>query len=312
VFTVEHASPLPATVETDPTRLRQILVNLIGNAIKFTERGSVRVVLGLAEPRPPDRPLLQIDVIDTGIGLSPAQLANLFQPFCQADSSTSRKYGGTGLGLAISRRLANKLGGDVCVVASAPGRGTHFRASVGTGPLDGVPLRGAGATASTGTPADPARPAAVADSAPSPDSRANPARAEERLECRILLAEDGPDNQRLISYVLRKAGARVTTAENGQCAVEQVLAARRGGEAFDAVLMDMQMPVMDGYEATKTLRHAGYQGPIIALTAHAMSQDRQRCLAAGCDEYASKPIDRAALLAVIRRCLERQTANAAP
>ena len=293
---IEYRGPIPETIRTDPTRLRQILVNLVANAIKFTEVGAVRLITYLADAADP--PALCFDVVDTGIGMTLEQSARLFQVFAQADGSTTRKYGGTGLGLTISRRLAWILGGDVSLVASQPSAGSHFRATVATGPLAGVSMIDDPLSATTvcgGVHAE--TPEAVALTL---------------FGSRILLAEDGPDNQRLITHVLKKAGASVTVVENGHEAVEAAMAAQQAGSPFHVVLMDMQMPVMDGYEATRCLRAFNYTGPIIALTAHAMAGDRQKCLAVGCDDYAAKPIDRARLLETIQRCVSRPCAPAAP
>jgi PAS domain S-box-containing protein len=277
---LEVQRDVPETITTDPIRLRQILVNLIGNAIKFTELGGVQVTMQLDARS--DEPKLRFDVIDTGIGLSEEQIGRLFQPFSQADTSTSRCYGGSGLGLAISKRLAEMLGGDL-TVTSVLGKGSTFRASIATGSLDGKKPIDQPCEAAQGT-------SCVLQSAI-------------RLDSCILLAEDGPDNQRLIAHVLRKAGADVAVAENGQVAFDLALAARQAGNPFDVILMDMQMPVMDGYQATRELRSAGYCGPIIALTAHAMTEDRQKCLDAGCNDYTTKPIDRAVLLECIAKHL---------
>jgi len=304
-LSAELAGPLPETILTDPLRLRQILVNLVGNAIKFTERGEVRVgarlISGLGRGTVPfssdenrDSPpkagpaRLQFEVTDTGIGMSEEQVANLFQPFSQVDGSTSRRFGGTGLGLAISKRLAEALGGTI-EVHSAPGKGSTFSVTIDPGPLEGI-----GVLHPTEAVASPAAPGA----APAGEGKI-------ALCARVLLAEDGPDSQRLISLVLKKAGADVTSVENGQLALEAALAARDAGNLFDVILMDIQMPVMDGYEATRALRDRGYTGPIIALTAHAMTGDRQRCLDAGCDDYAAKPIDRRQLLATVARWAAR-------
>ena len=280
-FHVEYDGPIPETIRTDPTRLRQILINLLGNAIKFTEIGSVRLITSLV---PGTKPALRFDVVDTGIGMSADQVAALFRPFTQADTSMARKFGGTGLGLAISKRLGQMLGGDVTVVESQVGVGTRFRVTIATGPLDGVRMLD--------------DPLSVTVAAPETPPAAGPADA--RLHCRILLAEDGPDNQRLISFLLRRAGAEVAIVDNGQLALEQALAARDRSEPFDVILMDMQMPVMDGYQATTRLRQEGYTGKIVALTAHAMAADRDKCLRAGCDEYLIKPIDRKRLLEVLQ------------
>jgi PAS domain S-box-containing protein len=282
-LTLEYSGGIPESIQSDPLRLRQILVNLVGNAVKFTETGCVRVVAYLVQ-RLGKPTLLRIDVIDTGIGLSQPQILELFTPFSQADSSTTRKFGGTGLGLTISKRLTEILGGDISVV-SEPGKGSTFSVTVETGDIEGVRL--------LQSPLEAALPAE------STSSRVTAAAV--RLDCPILLAEDGPDNQRLITFLLRNAGATVTLAENGQVAYDEALAAHARGEPFAAILMDMQMPVMDGYDATRGLRQAGYQGPIIALTAYAMKHDGQKCLNAGCDAYLAKPIDRSTLLETIAR-----------
>ena len=269
-LTLEVRGAIPEKITTDPARLRQILVNMIGNAIKFTEVGNVRVVMRL-DTMPDSDPKLICDVIDTGIGMSDEQMSLLFRPFSQADNSLTRRFGGTGLGLAISKRMAGILGGDIGV-RSSPGEGSTFSLSIGTGKLDSVISQ------------EPSKAVAVKESV-------GKAKAAQKLACRILFAEDGPDNQRLISFLLRKAGAEVELAENGQIAFDLALAAQESGIPFDVILMDMQMPVMDGYEATRGLRTAGYEGPIIALTAHAMTEDRQKCIDAGCDGYITKPID---------------------
>jgi|GEM_PF-2344697 len=284
-----HDGPPPPRVLTDAHRLRQILINLVGNAIKFTERGEVQVILRTcpdgAPSVPPPAPALQIDVRDTGIGMTPQQLDRLFMPFSQVDTSASRRFGGTGLGLAISRRLARSLGGDI-TVTSEPGRGTCFRVT--------LPLRPA--------PAEPsAQPAAPDAPDAAPPSHAPPDARSALAGLRILLAEDAEDNQRLFTHLLRKAGADVTAVASGHQAVDAVLAAEAAQRPFHVVLMDMQMPEVDGYAATRTLRQRGYRRPIVALTAHAMQGDREKCLAAGCDDFATKPITPAALRALCTR-----------
>jgi PAS domain S-box-containing protein len=288
---IEYVGGIPETILCDPTRLRQILINLVGNAIKFTETGSVRLVTRLVQgtARPPT---LQFDVIDTGIGMTHEQSSRLFQPFTQADASTTRKFGGTGLGLTISKRLAEMLGGDI-IVNSAPGKGSTFSVAVETGPLDGVPIL-----------------KNVTEAMVERNQKAKVSAASAvKLDCHILLAEDGPDNQRLISFVLEKAGADVTLAENGLIARDKALAAQEAGEPFDVILMDMQMPVMDGYTATRKLRDVDYTRPIIALTANAMAGDDEKCRRAGCDGYAAKPIDREKLFATIKRFSERSASS---
>jgi signal transduction histidine kinase len=280
-LSLEARGPLPATVWTDPTRLRQVLVNLVGNAVKFTERGSVKLVLELQMPEEAP-PRLRFEVIDTGIGISPEQMTRLFRPFSQAERNTARYFGGTGLGLALCRQLVEKLGGSIGV-QSQRGVGSTFWFTIATGPLDDVPLL--------------ARPQEIVPEVAPRRSKS----AAAPLQCRVLLAEDGPDNQRLIAFILRKAGAEVTVAENGAIALGLALAARDEGAPYHVILMDMQMPVMDGYEATRKLRSADYKSPIVALTAHAMSEDRQKCLDAGCDEFLTKPIDRARLIDAMAR-----------
>ena len=268
-------SEIPETVTSDPTRLRQILINLIGNAIKFTEKGSVSLQVTYVETDPL-QPKLRFDVVDTGIGMEPYQVAKLFQPFTQADGSMARRFGGTGLGLTISRRFARMLGGDV-VVRSTAGRGSTFSFEIDTGNLDGVRFLNQIDELIAGT-----------DEKPEPEAT--------ELRCRILLAEDGPDNQVLVSSLLRKLGAEVVLADNGQIAVEKALQEVQAGTPFDVILMDMHMPLLDGYKATRHLRMHGYRWPIIALTANAMGGDQQKCLDSGCDDYAVKPINRRKLV----------------
>ena len=239
--------------------------------------------------RPTARPALEIAVSDTGAGIPADQLLRLFVPYQQAEAWTARQFGGTGLGLAISRELARKLGGDITVV-SQPGEGSTFAVRVATGPLDGVPR------------IDAFEPEHF------PAHAAHAVDCGQKLGIRILLAEDGPDNQRLIAHILRKAGAKVEIAENGRQAVDFALEAAYSGQPHDMVLMDMIMPHKDGYEATRALRLVGYQQPIIALTANAVSGARTKCLEAGCDDFATKPIDRATLLSIIRKWLPQEAA----
>jgi PAS domain S-box-containing protein len=296
-FAVECDGPIPETICSDAVRLRQILINLVGNAVKFTVAGGVRLVVRLAKSGARGAAQVQFDVVDTGIGISEDQLNRLFQPFTQADESITRTFGGTGLGLAISKRLAQKLGGDLGAV-SALGEGSTFSLTIDPGPLDGVRF--------VTNPSRTVR-AEEQEAAPGAEVRFTPG-------VRILLAEDGIDNQRLLAHFLTKAGAEVTVAENGEIALNKVLDTHTGhtrrrddpSGRFDLILMDMQMPVMDGYEATRRLRQAGFTGPILALTAHAMREDRQRCLDAGCDDHISKPIRHNAFLASVARYLARR------
>ncbi|MFH1264227.1 MAG: ATP-binding protein, partial [Planctomycetota bacterium] len=279
---IEYDGPIPQSVQSDPTRLRQILINLTGNAIKFTEVGEVRLAARLLDAES-DKPKMQFEVADSGIGMTEEQIAQLFVPFSQVDTSASRKHGGTGLGLAISKRLAGRLGGDI-TVKSTPGWGSTFTVTVATGPLDGVKLLDK-----------------LTEAQLPIDSDEKPDTSRARLDCRVLLAEDGLDNQRLIAFMLKKAGAEVVVADNGQIACALALAAWDAETPFDVILMDMQMPVMDGYVAAAKLRQAGYTGPIIALTAHAMSTDRDKCLDAGCDDYLAKPVDCENLTSLVAR-----------
>ncbi|MBC7820223.1 MAG: response regulator, partial [Planctomycetaceae bacterium] len=248
--------------------------------IKFTSTGHVELQVELLDPQT-NRPQLRFVVVDTGIGLAREEIDKLFSPFTQVDGSTTRKYGGTGLGLSISRRLARMLGGDVSV-ESELGQGSRFAVVIETGSLAGATL---------------------IDNPQESVSRDESPRGQEfdevPLTCRILLAEDSPDNQRLIGALLKRWGADVTLAYNGEMAVELAWGEFRRGQPFEIILMDMQMPVLDGYSATRRLRSLGYQEPIIALTANAMSEDKERCLNAGCDDYATKPIHRAELRRVI-------------
>ena len=281
---VEYSGPIPQLIQTDPTRLRQVLINLIRNAIKFTEVGKIRLLARLLDADSP-APKMRFDIVDTGIGMSEQQIERVFEPFVQADTSTTRKFGGTGLGLTISRRLTKMLGGDVSI-ESTLGEGSVFSVTISIGPLKDVTMIDGPIEAQT--------------LSIQCEKRNNPKGQDNKLQCNILLAEDGPDNQKLISFLLRKAGADVTVADNGQIALDLALVARDEGRPFDVILMDMQMPVLDGYESTDQLRQAGYTGPIIALTAHAMSSDRAKCLDAGCNDYATKPINKASLIALIR------------
>ncbi|GAB4385682.1 MAG: hypothetical protein Kow0022_12550 [Phycisphaerales bacterium] len=252
---------VPAWVRTDETRVRQMVTNLVGNAIKFTERGGVRVTASRK-----DGDLLEVCVSDSGIGIPPDRLEAIFQPFQQADVSTTRRFGGTGLGLTISRRLARLLGGDI-VVQSTVGKGTTFT----------LTLR-----------------------APNAEPRHEP--AQQTTDTRgmegalVLFAEDGPDNQRLIRHHLERAGAKVEVADDGQDAADRYRVLIESGRKVDLVLTDMHMPRLDGIGLARALRQQGCRVPIIALTASAMSTDIQRYFEAGCDDYLMKPVSRQRLL----------------
>jgi PAS domain S-box-containing protein len=280
-FRIDYLFPLPATIDTDPVRIKQILLNLCSNATKFTSAGGLHVRVSCQR----DAERMHFEVRDTGIGLRPDQQARLFAAFTQADSSTTRRYGGTGLGLHLSRRLAELLGGDIAVT-SEPNVGSCFTLMVATGPLverqfiSEAPLLPAMALAQ-----NPATP--------------------QHLTGRVLLADDNPDNRRLISMYVTQTGADVVIALDGQQAVEY---AQR--EPFDLILMDMQMPVMDGLEATRILRGNAYPGAIVALTANAFREDREACLIAGCNDFITKPIARDVLLRTLAAHLTPCTAPA--
>lgn len=287
-FSVTLESEIPHIIQTDPTRLKQILFNLLANAFKFTKAGYVRLVVRYV---PDDPSQLVFDVMDSGVGMTAEQAATLFQPFSQADTSTTRKFGGTGLGLVISRRFANMLGGDIFIASTEINTGTTFRASVATGPVD------ADTFVDSIESQDPAERAPLPQSTPEQNGL---------HDLRILLAEDGEDNQRLITHILNKCGAEVFVFENGAEAVHAVTEHADNGVPFDVVLMDMQMPVMDGYEATQQLRKIGLTLPIIALTAHNMAGDCEKCIAAGCDAFATKPINQSSLVSEIIEQVRKQ------
>ena len=260
---------LEALVRTDQLRLRQILMNLIGNAVKFTDRGEVAIVLRANVEA--GAATVEIDVRDTGIGISPDKIRSIFESYEQADLSTSRRYGGSGLGLAISQRLAKLIDGTI-TVASTVGVGSTFTLRL--------------------TPQ-------LADSAVTDEPAAHTGPSPTRLDgIRVLIVEDSPDNQRLLSTILRRSGAEVEGADNGLRGIEAVTRSGRQ-RPFDTILLDMQMPELDGYSTVRQLRASGYRGRIIALTGNVVEDDRGRCLDAGCDDHAIKPIAREQLLALV-------------
>ena len=277
----QYLYPLPALVHTDPARLRQILVNLVGNALKFTEAGGVRVEVYYTPGQPAQ---LCFAVTDTGIGIAPADLAVLFQPFTQADASHTRRFGGSGLGLAICQRLATLLGGSINVI-SQPGLGSTFTLTLSLAS---------------------AEQAGLVEAIPAPKAYRPPAAGsqEEALQGRVLLAEDALDAQELLRVILTGTGVEVDVADQGHAACELARASATQGRPYDLILMDVQMPGLNGLEATARLRQTGWTRPIVALTAHAMAGDRERCLAAGCDDYLSKPVRRDALRQTLRRYLQ--------
>jgi CheY-like chemotaxis protein len=277
-FGVSFHGPIPKMIQSDPLRLRQILVNLLGNAIKFTKSGSIGLRITDETDGGP-KIVLRVDVIDTGIGMTPEQLDRIFLPFTQGDDSITRKFGGTGLGLTISWSLAELLNGGLSVTSKV-GVGSTFTLRIDGGCSAGAE-RLEGLTEAT-----------------LPTTEDQESQSDIRLHGQILLVEDGRDNQRLLKMQLTDAGAEVVIAENGKIAVDLATA-----QPFDLILMDMQMPVMDGYAATIELRSKGLKIPIIALTAHAMAEDRAKCMASGCSAYLSKPIDEETLLKTVHQHL---------
>ena len=297
-FKLSFEGALPVEIQSDPTRLKQILINLIGNAIKFSpDGGKVSVETSFLNSSADD-PLLEFKIRDTGIGMTAEQIAMLYQPFVQADSSTTRKFGGTGLGLAISKRLAEMLGGDL-TCESVPGEGTVFTLTIGIGNPETLKFHE--------NPQDDFRQIPVIQQ--DPELPAGDSETMKLGPCTVLLAEDGVDNQRLISMLLKKEKTHVVLAENGDIAVRRALNAEQQGKPFDIILMDMSMPVLDGYGATRKLRELGIETPIIALTAHAMTGDRQKCIDAGCTDYATKPVNREKLRNIILKYRSRAQAE---
>ncbi len=319
-FIVKTPGPMPAFARTDSFRLKQVLVNLLGNAFKFTSVGEVELTVtwvqeeadlddlwddGTETPPCPQGHLI-FAVRDTGIGIPASQLPSIFSPFHQADPSTTRRFGGTGLGLAISKRLVDLLGGELSVM-SQEGVGSTFtvilpqklESAVDIKPLPEIQSTPFGFVFSE-TPSSEMKATGSEAKKSNASKEISPVSSPQPLAgYRILLAEDGQDNQRLFSFMLRKAGAEVFLAQDGELAVKIALKNLQSGFFFSIILMDMQMPVMDGYTATRQLREKGYTGPIVALTAHAMQEERQKCLDAGCDDYATKPILRDALIAAV-------------
>lgn len=279
-FMIEILGKMPDRVRSDPVKMRQILTNLIGNAIKFTHQGEVRVEVRVELQPPATDGWIYLVVRDTGIGIPYAQQQAVFQPFKQADASTTRTYGGTGLGLAITQSLIHLLGGKI-TLQSHPGFGSQFSVRLPSGPL----------TQRQWLEKSSLLAAPVLSTEPATDIP--------KLGGRVLLVEDGEDNQLLLSHYLNAAGIAITIRDNGLTGYHEALAQWRQGTGYDLILCDMQMPVMDGYTAVRHLRAEGYPGPIVALTAHALEGDRTQCLQAGCNDYCSKPVSQAHLLKVL-------------
>lgn len=274
-FNITFNDYIPEFITSCPMRLRQILSNIIGNALKFTDKGHLDIDIDLVKN---PTTLLRFTISDTGCGLSPDQQERIFQSFTQADASVTRKYGGTGLGLVLARRFAQALGGEVVLTNSSFGQGSVFTISIDPGPLDDVSLlKGLSKFDLDSRHAETHLPWTGVN---------------RRLsDMHILLVDDGEDNQMLMAHFLKESGAVVDIAHNGDEAIEKIKA-----HNYDLVFMDIQMPILDGYEATRRIKAAGYETPIIALTAHAMRGERERCLEAGCVAYISKPVKANALI----------------
>lgn len=273
------AADFPRRVITDPTRVRQIFTNIVGNAVKFTDKGSV-VCTGFVDRSEDGKSVIRLKVTDTGLGISKAQAKNLFKPFTQADNSMARKFGGTGLGLVLSRNLARALGGDLYLEKSEPGEGSTFEFNFIADIMSGETY----------------------DSYPRFEID-----AEKSISgLHVLVADDSEDNQFIISRILSRVGIHVETADNGE---EAVLKASSGD--YDVVLMDIQMPRLDGNEATQLLRKRGYKSPIIALTANALRSERERALNSGFDDYLTKPIEKRELYESLRR-FDRRSHDVTP
>jgi two-component system, sensor histidine kinase len=274
---VTVADDIPDTISTDPLRLRQILLNIVGNAIKFTNKGRVSVHLKKETLSNPCKVVLVFHIADTGIGITQAQAVRLFEPFVQADDSTSRKFGGTGLGLFLSRKLAQLLGGDVVLEESQENRGSRFRVSLRVDLIDQSEV--------------------ILPSAPV--KALNTTTLQPTARGKVLVVDDAPDNLILTQAYLKMMGLDSAVAHNGQEGVDMAMR-----DHYDVVLMDVQMPELDGFEAVQLLREQQYGRPVIALTAHAMKGDRERCLEAGFNEYLCKPVNRLKLQECLSNFIE--------
>lgn len=280
-FRVRYNFPLPSTVNTDATRIKQILLNLCSNAIKFTNDGNIEIAVSYAAKEN----ALSFDVIDTGIGMDAEESKRIFVPFSQGDTSTTREFGGTGLGLCICKELVNNLGGDI-YCQSRKGIGSRFTFTVNPGEISTDML----VDKFDEVDAEPQEEIIKID----PGS----------LSGKVLLAEDTLDNQKLISMYVTRTGASIEVVNNGKQAVDKALAGN-----FDLILMDIQMPIMSGLEATAKLREMGYEKPIVALTANALREDQEKSMRAGLDEYLTKPVDLNRFNSVLRRYLNYSTMN---
>jgi CheY-like chemotaxis protein/nitrogen-specific signal transduction histidine kinase len=280
-FKIREAGPIPAQIRTDPSRLEQCLVNLVNNGFKFTEQGHVH--LNISTQENDGEAFIRFDVEDTGIGIAKDRQTLIFNSFTQADGSTTRNYGGTGLGLTITKELAELLGGELTVV-SEEGVGSTFSLTIPAGvDITKQPLLKRGRTVK---------------SASQDDCQGDPA----KFTGRCLVAEDVTNNQMVIKRMLEKIGLEVVVAEDGDQALQKALS-----QHFDLIFMDIMMPRMNGYEATKALREQNISTPIIAVTANAMKGDDQKCFDAGCDAYLSKPVNHKILLEMLKKYLSTES-----
>jgi CheY-like chemotaxis protein/nitrogen-specific signal transduction histidine kinase len=287
--------PAPDLIESDPVRLRRILTNLIGAALRMTSSDSITVSMRMQRDEEWDEPHLEILVETSGISISHTELGRLFEAAPEHDASAVLPGGASRLGLALAKRLSRLLGGDI-TVESTPGKGTRFAVSVRTGDVSDIRM----------VVADP--PAALPASAPLSETRM---RARPLLHGRVLVVEDNRTTQHMLTHMLVGAGAEVALAENGEVGRDKALEALSTNHPFDLVLMDMQMPRMDGHTATRELRAQGYRGPIVAVTAHCLTGDREKCIDAGCDDFIAKPIERASFIAACEKWM-KPTAPSSP
>jgi CheY-like chemotaxis protein len=264
---VKYLTEIPEFIDCDPTRFRQVLINLLSNAVKFTDSGNIEISILYTEAN--SKASLIIRIADTGIGMSQNTSEHLFTPFLRGESKEVQRVPGSGLGLALSRSLARQMGGELKLVRTEREHGSEFEFSLELEPIETVAL---------------------------PASQKIPSKTSSLKGIEVLAVDDSEDLRILMKRILGQEGAIVTVCRNGAEAVELA-----NQKVFDIILMDMKMPIMDGYQATTELRKKGYARPIVALTAHASNDDRQLCYQAGCDDYLSKPVDRGQLLAVISR-----------
>lgn len=311
VVTARGEGKLPVALVSDVTRVRQVLTGLMSNGVKFTEQGGLKIWVSASPKAGPvgtyDREReteITIDVEDTGIGMTEEESGRIFKVFSQVDASQTRKVGGAGMGLVLSRKLAELLGGTVTLVRSQAGKGSVFRFTMRCREPAGTPW----IDWQTAAPSEPGRAAAdkPARAPAEAVTQATPPSSEDTpLTGRVLIVEDSPDTQRLLAFHLRKMGLQVDMSDDGQDALDLLQGV--GRDAYVLVITDMQMPRMDGYTLVKEARRLGWQTPFVALTAHAMVEDKQRCLSVGCDAYATKPIDAAGLRKLCREWIGKRS-----